>query len=226
MIKNQGDIRAIKHFTRSIQRGKHWYLALLESIRLWNSTEEFFNERHFKYLVDKEAFDWLLLAERICLEALDKIPEEELINLLLYDKPPVELTNEQFKNLIGDAKYNAYLNYAYGVLIEESLFWAVVEEIRKDRRSIGNNGDDGVYEKAYRMIYGDSIEALLAKFCREKFHRQRKRFSLEDMKEFLYWLFKYRVKHSDGSRVASDTKKAIKFLHKIMIHRKALGQLS
>jgi hypothetical protein len=34
------------------------------------------------------------------------------------------------------------------------------------------------------------------------------------MKEFTYWLFKYRLKHGDPARVASDTKKALEWLRR------------
>jgi hypothetical protein len=33
--------------------------------------------------------------------------------------------------------------------------------------------------------------------------------SLTEMREFVYWLFKYRVGHSEPARVASDTRKAL-----------------
>ena len=36
--------------------------------------------------------------------------------------------------------------------------------------------------------------------------------SLSELKEFTYWLFKYRLKHNDKERVASDTRKALKWI--------------
>jgi hypothetical protein len=44
--------------------------------------------------------------------------------------------------------------------------------------------------------------------------------NLDELKEFTYWLFKYRVKHSEKSRVASDTKKALLYMQKHMIKKK------
>ena len=38
--------------------------------------------------------------------------------------------------------------------------------------------------------------------------------TLTESKEFTYWLFKYRLANSDGSRIASDTRKAIGYLEK------------
>jgi len=131
MSTSAGDIEAIQHLREAIAEGKHWYLALLEAVRLWSSPEEDHNGRHYRYLIDKEAFDWLVLAERLCEEVDGLIPENELINFLFFDHPPIELSKDEFKELIGKAKYQAYLNYLYGVLVEEILILAVVEEIRE-----------------------------------------------------------------------------------------------
>src|SRR4030042_5316652 len=132
--EKEGDRRAIQHLKESVANGKHWYLALLESIKLWKSAEETYKRRRYCYLIDDESFDWLLLAERLCNEIGDFIPEKERINLLFFDRPPVELPKEEFKKLIGAAKYRAYLNYLYGVLVEEALISAVVDDIRKECR--------------------------------------------------------------------------------------------
>jgi len=203
------DARAIEHLTRAVANGRHWYLALLESVKLWKSAEEDYQGRHLRYLIDGEAFDWLLLAKRLTDEIRQQIPEKERSKLLFYDIPPVELSIEEFKKLIGPAKYRAYLNFLYGVLVEENLLAAVVDEIRKERLTAGSNGGEDIPDKAYRRIYGDSQQALLDKFRKEKKYRKRKSTSLGELKEFTYWLFKYRIKKSDKSRVASDTKKAL-----------------
>lgn len=203
------DARAIEHLKKGIAGGRHWYLALLEAIKLWKSAEEDYQGRHLVYLIDDEAFDWLLLAERLTDEISQYIPEKERTNLLFYDIPPVEVGREEFKKLIGPAKYRAYLNFLYGVLVEENLLAAVVDEIRKERLTSGSNGGEDIPDKAYRRIYGDSQQALLDRFRKEKKYRKRKSTNLGELKEFTYWLFKYRIKKSDKSRVASDTKKAL-----------------
>jgi hypothetical protein len=204
-----GDARAIEHLKQAVANGKHWYTALLEAIKLWKSPEEDYHGRHLRYLIDGEAFDWLLLAERLSDEISDSVPEKERINLLFFDLPPLELTREEFKKLIGSVKYRAYLNYLYGVLVEENLIAAVVDEIRKERLVSGSTKHEDILDKAYRQIYGDNQQALLDSFRKEKKRPKRKSMTLGELKEFTYWLFKYRIKRCDKSRVASDTKKAL-----------------
>jgi hypothetical protein len=203
------DARAIAHIKQAVADGKHWYIALLEAIKLWKSAEEDYQGRHYRYLIDGEAFDWLLLAERLSDEISQSIPEKERINLLFFDIPPLELPREEFKKLIGPVKYRAYLNYLYGVLVEENLIAAMVDEIRKERLVSGSNKHEDILDKAYRRIYGDNQQSLLDSFRKEKRHPKRKSMTLSELKEFTYWLFKYRIKKCDKSRVASDTKKAL-----------------
>jgi hypothetical protein len=211
-----GDRQALYHLRKSIEGGKHWYLALLESICMWESTEETYKGRRLKYLVEGEAFDWLTLAERLLDGVKDLVPQNEMIKLLFSDLPPVDLPIDEFQKLIGPSKYKAYLNYSYGVLAEEALISAVTAEVRKDKRSYGNSKDDGVSERAFKRIYGLTEEALLQEFMKEKGYERRINISLGEMKEFMYWLFKYRVKHSDPSKVASDTKKALLHIQRNM----------
>lgn len=207
--KSEADARAIEHLKRSVAEGKHWYIALLEATRLWKSSEEDYNGRHYRYLIANEAFDWLLLAERLLEEIGDAVPEQEKINLLFFGQPPLELKHDEFKELIGPAKYRAYLNYLYGVLVEEALLAAVVEEVRKEHAALGISNENEVLDKAFRRIYGANREVLLSAFRREKRIRKRKSLTLGELTEFTYWLFKYRVSRSDKSRVASDIKKAL-----------------
>jgi hypothetical protein len=219
--EKEGDRWAIQHLKESVANGKHWYLALLESIKLWKSAEETYKRRRYCYLIDDEAFDWLLLAERLCQEIADFIPEKERINLLFFDRPPVELPKEEFKKLIGAAKYRAYLNYLYGVLVEEALISAVVDEIRKERRAAGWNKYDDAFDKAYKRVYDQNQQVLFDSFRKEKKYSKRKTVPLGMLKEFNYWLFKYRLKHSDKSRVASDTKKALIYMQHTLALKKA-----
>lgn len=207
------DTRAIQHLKQAVAGGEHWYLALLQAVRLWSSTEEDHKGRHYQYLIDNEAFDWLLLAERLCEEISRHIPRKEQINLLFFDQPPLELTKEEFKKLIGSAKYQAYLNYLYGVFMERLLIVTVVEEVRKRKRTSGVATEGNSTDEAYQYLYGDGEGELARRFRKEKRYPRRRSMNLSEFNEFAYWLFKRRLIRSDKSRVASDTKKALLALH-------------
>ena len=204
-----GDIEAIRHLKQAIAGGKHWYITLLEAIGLWKIAEETHNGRTYHYLIAGEAFDWLLLAERLCETVDGLLPDDEKTALLFQGKPPLDLTQEEFKKLIGSSKYHQYLNYFYGIITEEALIGAVQDEIRKERGSLGLNKEHDHDNEAYRRIYGATKTILLKRFRREKDYPQRKSISLTELKGFTYWLFKYRLNHCDKARVASDTKKAL-----------------
>jgi hypothetical protein len=208
----RSNIEAIRHLEQAVIAGKHWYLALLEAIRLWTESEETYNGRHYRYLIDGEAFDWLLLAERICEAVDDLVPEEEKLALLFQGQPPLRLTKDRFKELIGGAKYRQYLNYFYGVTVEEALFLAVETEVRKEWRTSGYNNEHNLVNEVYQRIYGATKAILLKRFRREKSYPQLRSITLTELREFTYWLFKYRLKHCDKARVASDTKKALEQL--------------
>ena len=210
------DTQAIRGLKNAIAEGRNWYVALLEAVRLWSSPEEDYGGRHYQYLVDNEAFDWLVLTERLCEELDGLIPENERTNLLFFGIPPIELSKDEFKNLIGASKYQAHLNYFYGILVEKFLILAVTEEIRKKKRVLGLNNDNGVVDEAYQRIYGDTQFALLKQFRKERHYPQLRSISLSELNEFTYWLFKYRIKTRDKSCVASDTKKALTKLHEIL----------
>jgi hypothetical protein len=204
----------IRQLKEDIAAGKHWYPALLEAIGRWTVAEEVVVGRSYKYLIAGEAFDWLLLAERLCLAVDGLLPEDEKVALLFHEKAPLELTTDKFEELIGSYKYRQYLNYFYGITAEEALVQAVEEEVRKERRALGKNNEPDITDEAYRRIYNATQPELLKGFRRENGYQRRRSLSLTELKEFTYWLFKYRLAHCDKARVASDTKKALGWLKK------------
>jgi hypothetical protein len=212
-LPTKAEAEAIRHLEEAIIGGKHWYIALLEAMRLWTAAEETHNGRIYHYLIAGEAFDWLLLAERLC-EAVDGLlPDDEKTALLFHGGPPLKLTREKFKELIGSSKYHQYLNYFYGIIVEEALIQAVQGEVRKEQRIRGYIKEhDTVENEVYRRIYEATKAVLLKRFRREKGYPQLKSTSLTELKEFTYWLFKYRLNQCDKARVASDTKKALEQL--------------
>ncbi len=206
-----GDREAIEHFKQALASGQHWYLALLEAIGLWSSAEETYDGRHYRYLIGGQAFDWLLLAERLCQEVNGLFPEQEMLDLLISGQPPLEFSEGEFEALIGSAKYRAYLNYFYGVVAERYLLLAVEEEVEKEHRA---QVDLGGSEDSYRRIYGVDQPSLLQGFRGEKGYDQGNSITISELREFTYWLFQYRLRNSDRARVASDTKKALAYLQR------------
>jgi len=204
---------AISHLKTGIASGKHWYIALLESIGLWTDETEEYNGQQYSYLISGEAFDWILLAERLCDEVKDIIPEEEKNNLLFRNIPPIEISTEEFKNLIGPIKYHQYLNYFYGVTVEEAMAQAVREEVRKERRSNGQMYRKEKEEDEVSMrIYDTTFNDLWKQFRKLKHSHPSASSNLTEMKEFYYYCFKFRLDICEKAKVASDTQKALKWL--------------
>jgi hypothetical protein len=194
---------------RAVTDGQPWFIALLQAIAQWPLAEETVGDRCYRYLVGGEAFDWLLLAERMC-ETLDGLlPVEEQEALLFFGSPPLDITEQEFRRLIGHAKYRAHLNYLYGVIVEEVLQLVVEEDQRKEQLS-------RVWEKhlppdaeAFQHIYGRGQQDLLREFRQERRLSEAEDLSLAEAQEFTYWLFKRRLRWCDPARVASDTRRAL-----------------
>ena len=207
-----GDAEAIRHLKQAIAEGRHWYIALLESIGLWTSAEEVYNERNYHYIIAREAFDWLLLSERLCGTVDGLLPEDEKSALLFHGKPPLELNASEVKKLISSSKYVQYLNYFYGVTVEGALLLAVQEEINKERHLSGYRSKHEATDEAHQRLYNNTRATLLKRFRQEKRYPQLKSITLTELKEFTYWLFKYRLKECEKAKIASDTNKALMYL--------------
>jgi hypothetical protein len=210
-VTSVSDSEAVQHLKQAIVSGKPWHIALLEAIGLWSWPEESHGEYHYCYLIDGEAFDWLLLAQRLCQEVDGLIPEQELIDLLFFGRLPEELSEDVFRRLIGAAKYHAYLNYFYGVIVEKFVLLAVEEEICKEYQSHIFSRDRGEISDSYQRVYGASRGVLLRKFRKDKGYPENDTMTLGRLQEFTYWLFKYRIANCDKPRVASDTKKGLDY---------------
>ena len=155
------------------------------------------------------------MAERICLEFVELVDGPEKEDLLFNGRLPEEVSEIQFSEMIGANKYRAYLNYWYGVIVEEALQLAVEEEVRKLYGSKGYLDNDYFAEEAFVILYGESSFDLIQAFRREFKLTRRKKLSLTNFKEFTYWLFKRRIGKWDPARVASDTRKGMSALAKL-----------
>ena len=214
LTQTAADREAILHLREAVSTGKNWYVALLEAIGLWGSAEELHDGRYYRYLIGGEAFDWLTLADRLCQEIDGLIPENQKLDLLFAATPPIDLSASEFRQLIGDAKYRAYLNYLYGVVVEEALVSVVEEEVLKENGHLTLILGQRVEQEAYRRIYDAEMFDLLTLFRVQRGYANVDSISLTEKKEFTYWLFKYRVEHSEKAKVASDTRKALAWLQR------------
>lgn len=227
VVDASGAAEAIRRFKEAIASGDNWYMALLEAVGLWDKPEEVYLGRSYRYLVGGEAFDWLLLAERLCEEADGAIPEQERIDLLFFGKPPLELSKETVRELMGGAKYRAHLNYLYGVLVEEALNLAVENEVRKEWGTcLFPQGRRTVEDEVHERLYGSTRSDLLARFRNERALPQADTITMEEMKEFTYWLFKLRLRECDKARVASDTRKGLEQLERLRQLKGLVGSFS
>jgi hypothetical protein len=192
-----------------------WFDALLEAVRRWPLASERVGDRDFQYLVAGEAFDWLLLAERLSAEIAAFVPEDELDALLFEETLPGEHTEEEFGELLG-AKYKPHLNFVYGVRVEAALQMAVAEEIGKEHRSTliwerSGRADD----EAFGRIYGRTRQELFEEFAAASGISDGEWLSLGELSAWRYWLFQYRVKYTDPAKVASDTRKGLAMLQRL-----------
>lgn len=210
----------IAAFRREILAGEPWYPALLRAIGRWRLPREQVDGRLYHYLIGGEAFDWLLLAERLTDAAADLIPEHEREQLLFFNRPPLELDVDEFRRLIGPAKYRAHLNFLYGVVVEEALQLAVELDVQKELRARVWGSDRRTDETVFERIYGRTREELLAEFRDERGLPQAPSISLTEQREFTYWLFKRRLRTADPARVASDTRRGLAQLSRLEAYRR------
>ena len=205
---------AIRHLKREIEQGRDWAPALLESMAMWTLAEEVHEKRRNRYLLDGEAFDWLLLAERLLAEVDGQVPEWEKSELLASGEFPRAFSEEEFRSLLGPEKYSAFLNYWYGVTVEQAVMRSAEEEEQKRLPMRGARARREAAERAFRRVYGEDRAELHRRFRGERGYAGSARVTATEAKEFTYWLFKHRLITGEGERVASDTRKGLLFLQR------------
>ncbi len=206
-------------FVASVRTGEPWFESLLKGISDWTLSEETRNGRHYRYLISGEAFNMLLLAERLLDEVDGLVPADEKEQLLFSGRPPEEMDATVLRDRIGAVKHGAHLNYWYGVVVEQSLQQAVLEEVAKARQSLAAT-EESLEDEAFRRLYDSTEEELRHMFRRASTGRKGgARAPLGEHDAFTYWLFKRRVARSDPARLASDTMKGLRKLERLAIPR-------
>lgn len=204
-------------FVEAVQAGQPWFGALLRAIADWTLSEETRNGRHYRYLVAGEAFNMLLLAERLLEEVDGLVPADTRESLLFEGRAPEDIDATALRDTIGAVKHGAHLNYWYGVVVEQSLQQAVLDEVAKARQSLGAT-ETTLEEETFQRLYDATEEKLHHEFRRVSTGRKGgERAPLEEHDAFTYWLFKRRVSRSDPARLASDTMKGLRKLERLDI---------
>ena len=200
---------AILHLKEGLEAGGDWPTVLLEAMALWTAPQETYDGRSYNYFIGGEAFEWLLLAERLCNAVDGLIPEHEKEELLFAGRFPVPFDADRFRDLLGVDKYRGYLNYYYGVTVEEALLLAAEREVQKRHLSNGNRYQEDFSEEGFVRIYWAPRSELLDQFRQEQGYSGKRSMELAESNEFTYWLFKYRLRTSDKAKTASDTRKGL-----------------
>ena len=206
----------VERFRSALANGAPWPEALLAAIGEWTLPSEVVDGLHLDYLIEGEAFDWLLLAERLLREApAGRIPSDEAEGLLFTGVLPDGTSEAQFKSFLGPEKYRAHLSHFYGVVVEEALWQAVEREVEKERSVRGLQHSFGVQNLIAERLYLTGLTTLLRQFQREHGRGRRVRLTLAESHAFTYWLFKRRIANSDQARIASDTRKGLRMLSEL-----------
>ncbi|AGG06073.1 MULTISPECIES: hypothetical protein [Dehalococcoides] len=214
ILNGQTPELVIARLRAAIEKGQAWYPALLEAVAVWPLDSEEYDGRHYQYLIGGEALDLILLFERFSRELEDLIPAQERDNLLFKGIAPQELTADELLAFLGEVRYRQYLNYFYGITVEEALLVVTQSDVRKEHRSLGVRREGTVIDEAFVQLYERTHDEMLDQFRREKRYSKTGTIKIHQLKEFTYWLFKYRLLHSEKARVASDTNKSLNYLKK------------
>lgn len=206
---------AVDRLKAALAEGRDWPEALLTAMALWTAPSEVRKKRKYNYFIAGEAFDWLLLAERLLDEIRDHVPPDEIETLLFEGRFPIRFDTERIPELLGGDKYRGYLNYHYGVTVEEALQLACELELRKRDTSNGVKYRNGYSEQAFPLIYRKTREELLCMFRESETLDLEGESSMAEHRAFTYWLFKYRWANSDKARIASDTTKGLRQLERM-----------
>lgn len=216
--------QGVQAFRRAISAGDNWYTALLQVVSRWVAADEEVAGIHLQYLIAGEAFDWLLLAQRLVTAAEDLIRPDEAEALLVQGIAPRPETEDDFEAAIGPAKYRAHLNFQYGVVVEELLLLAAELELHKTGH-LARHGAQPADIEAYERVYGKSLDELKIFYGAETGELLGDRMTQTEMRTFTYWLSKFRIRFAEPARIASDTRKAMTVLAHMEGNRTRRGRL-
>ena len=205
----------IQHLRTALEQGCQWPVAFLEAMSKWPTPKETHRGRLYNYFIAGEAFDCLLLVERLFQTVSSLISNQDIEDLLFTGRWPNMINPTNFKRLLGMEKHRGHLNFFYGIMVEEALQSATEQAVHKRLLSNGNQYQHNFSHEAFSIIYREAECILFEKFQEETDCNINGTITLTESKEFTYWLFKYRLSISEKAKVASDTQKGLEHLQRV-----------
>lgn len=199
----------LRRFDLELEAGSHWYLAALRACGEWRLADEVHQGRRLTYLIAGEALDLVLLIDRIASTRRDAVPRAERDELRIQGRPPIYVPGDAFADALGSTRFNAYLNFFYGVDVEEAVVHAVELEASK-----AHPLDRGAVD-VYLLVYGKTLAELLGAYRAARGLKDDGRVRWTDWKDFTYWCFRWRLRTQVPARIASDTRKGIALLQRL-----------
>ena len=208
--KEQEILRLLK---MNLKNGEDARKSLFSASAKWSLSEEVINDAHHCYILAGEAFDLVSLMNRLAGECEDVIPREDLADALFVDEYALIMLNETLRTALGSVKYNQYLNYFYGIILEEILIFATEDEVQKMYTSNGFRNVAKETDIAFSRLYGANERTLLDRYCAELGQGPIKGYmTVIQKQEFTYWLFKLRMRSAEPAKAASDVSKALTYM--------------
>lgn len=205
--------KVLHQLKQDLRDGKNPTRALLTASAGWSLSEEVIEDVHYRYILAEEAFDLVSLMNRLAGDCQGIISREDLSDALFIDEYELVRTDENLRRELGSLKYSQYLNYFYGVLLEEVLIFATEDEVRKMYTSNGFRSVAKETDLALVRLYGTNERALLDRYCKEEgVELINTEMTVTQKREFTYWLFKFRMRSAEPAKAASDVSKALNYM--------------
>jgi len=210
---SSSEVETLDKLRLELQTGKDTIRALIIASAKWPLSEEVIEDSHYRYILAEEAFDLFSLINRLAGDCKDVISSTHLMDAVFVDEYDLVTSCEYLRIELGGVKYSQYLNYFYGVLLEEILLFATEDEVRKMYTSNGFRNAAQETDIAMIRLYGANERALLNRYCIETgFEPIKDEMDVTQKKEFTYWLFKFRMRWAEPAKAASDVSKALNYM--------------
>ena len=200
----------IQELKSKIENGINWEKAVVDCISDWDISEEFYRGYKYKYWINNEAFDWMTLTERLGSAIKSYLNKKKYHELIFTGLLPNKSSYEYMKKVISKNKLSQMRNFYYGIIIEDLIY------IQKSQQYLKNSLNDINGYDGYEEIYGKNINLLFQQFAKNIKFTKQSTINLYTYKEFIYWLFKFRIQNTDKTKVASDTNLSIKLAKNIL----------